>query len=205
MWGLSKPPTAQHGCHSSKGFIFKNDIMPTISEIYETEHGRETYDAIHLFAEGNFWRAYEISAWLFTRVIHEFKVTKRLMKGIEDPVTFIGFPRTSLDKWLPKEAQMEKVDEKHIVISAPDGCVDADSVEELKGMFEIWKDNIEVSAPSKQNAQNSSPVHHTDSNVQDISITGVMREILAFPIESKTPMESMLFLAELKKKLSKII
>lgn len=72
-------------------------------------------------------------------------------------------------------------------------------------MFEIWKDNIEVSAPSKQNSQNTSSGQHTDSNVKDISITGVMREILAFPIESKTPMESMLFLAELKKKLSKII
>ncbi len=63
-------------------------IMATISEIYEIEQGRESYDLIHLFAEGSFWRAYEYSAWLFTRSIHEFKVTKRLMKGIEDPVTF---------------------------------------------------------------------------------------------------------------------
>lgn len=179
--------------------------MPTISEIYETEHGRESYDTIHLFAEGSFWRAYEYSAWLFTRSIHEFKVTKRLMKGIDDPVTFIGFPKTSIDKWLPKEAQIEKADEKHLIISVQGDVVEADSTEELKGMFEIWKDNIEVSAPSKQNSQNTSSGQHTDSNVKDISITGVMREILAFPIESKTPMESMLFLAELKKKLSKII
>lgn len=136
--------------------------MPTISEIYETEHGRESYDTIHLFAEGSFWRAYEYSAWLFTN-------------------------------------------EKHLIISVQGDVVEADSTEELKGMFEIWKDNIEVSAPSKQNSQNTSSGQHTDSNVKDISITGVMREILAFPIESKTPMESMLFLAELKKKLSKII
>lgn len=122
--------------------------MPTISEIYETEHGRESYDTIHLYAEGSFWRAYEYSAWLFTRSIHEFKVTKRLMKGVEGPVTFIGFPRTSLEKWLPKETQIEKIDDKHMVVSINDSSVVTDNTEDAKGMFAIWKDNIEVSAPS---------------------------------------------------------
>lgn len=37
----------------------------SINEIFEIEHGRESYDHVHLFAEGNFWRAYEYTTLYF--------------------------------------------------------------------------------------------------------------------------------------------
>lgn len=58
-------------------------------------------NVIHLHREGSFLRAYEWSAWLCCRYLHEFKVNNRMFKGIENPVAYIGFPETSLAKWMP--------------------------------------------------------------------------------------------------------
>lgn len=73
--------------------------MAAIKEILEFEasrEGEEIQRSVHLFQEGSFYRAYEWSAWLMCRYIHEFKVTHRRMKGVEQTVTLIGFPVTSL-------------------------------------------------------------------------------------------------------------
>ena len=45
---------------------------------------------IHLHREGSFYRAYEWSAYLSCRYLHEFKVNKRAFNGIEQPVVYIG-------------------------------------------------------------------------------------------------------------------
>ena len=50
------------------------------------------------------------------RYLHEFKVTKRVFKGLEQPVAFIGFPETSINKWMPEGAVHTNVDEKHLSI-----------------------------------------------------------------------------------------
>ena len=54
---------------------------------------------IHLHREGSFYRAYEWSAYLSCRYLHEFKVNKRAFNGIEKPVAYIGFPETSIFKF----------------------------------------------------------------------------------------------------------
>lgn len=56
---------------------------------------------LHLHREGTFIRAYDWSAWLACRYLHDFKVNKRTFKGIDEPVAYIGFPETSLEKWIP--------------------------------------------------------------------------------------------------------
>ena len=71
------------------------------------EHERQQVQAghacdVHLHKEGTFLRAYDWSAWLCCRLFHDFKVNKRLFKGIDAPVAYIGFPETSLEKWLPE-------------------------------------------------------------------------------------------------------
>ena len=37
---------------------------------------------VHLHKEGTFLRAYDWSAWLCCRYLHDFKVNKRVFKGI---------------------------------------------------------------------------------------------------------------------------
>ena len=79
--------------------------MSVTKEIIEDEAHRLAsgeHDVIHLHREGSFLRAYEWSAFLSCRYLHQFKVNKRIFKGIGHPVAYIGFPETSLDKWMPE-------------------------------------------------------------------------------------------------------
>ena len=55
------------------------------------EHERQLVQSgsvreVHLHKEGTFLRAYDWSAWLCCRYLHDFKVNKRSFKGIDEPV-----------------------------------------------------------------------------------------------------------------------
>ena len=59
--------------------------MAAITEILEFESSRDGLEMqriFHIFQEGSFYRAYEWSAWLMCKFMHEFKVTHRHMKGL---------------------------------------------------------------------------------------------------------------------------
>lgn len=59
---------------------------------------------IHLYKEGTFYRAYEWSAWLCVNYVkHDMKVTHKKTKTSLD-FTFVGFPVTSLEKYVPENA-----------------------------------------------------------------------------------------------------
>lgn len=93
--------------------------MSSIKEIVEQE-SRQTAASrseLHLYREGTFLRAYEWSAFLACRYLHDFKVNKRQFKDIGQPVAYIGFPDTSLMKWIPEGAGQRNEGEKHLVVN----------------------------------------------------------------------------------------
>lgn len=179
--------------------------MATIKEAVEIEYQRKSAGEIHLFREGTFWRAYEMSAWLCIRCLHEFKATKRQMKDVQQPVVFVGFPASSFEKWVPNDMERQDVDEKHIVVMA--GAAQLPSMEpsELTDMFEIWKDNVELSPTPKSKEKMKSSDGPFRPVATPHSLSEVMKQILAYPLESKSPVDNMLFLAELKSQLSVLI
>jgi len=61
---------------------------------------KENTNKIHLLKEGLFWRAYNVSAFLFIQHIQTFKLTKKYVKIADAVVIFLGFPDTILDKIL---------------------------------------------------------------------------------------------------------
>ena len=97
------------------------------------------YRDVHLHKEGSFLRAYDWSAWLCCHYLHDFKVNKRAFKGIDEPVAYIGFPETSLQKWLPEGAEQRVESEKHLVIQLPEVMV-GDTLETLGTAYSEWKE-----------------------------------------------------------------
>ena len=77
--------------------------MAQLKEVLEIEQTRQTVEeclVIHLFQEGTFYRAYELSAWLCFRYIKQFKATHRQLKTEGESLVLIGFPETSLERYL---------------------------------------------------------------------------------------------------------
>lgn len=52
-----------------------------------------------LFLEGKFWRAYERSAFVLTK-LYNFKPSKRYIKQVEQEIINVGFPEEQLPKYI---------------------------------------------------------------------------------------------------------
>ena len=179
--------------------------MAQLKEILEIERNRNGDNtSIHLFAEGMFYRAYEWSAWLCVRYVNEFKVTRRDMKNNEgDSIVFVGFPITSLGKFVPEDAAIEQ-GEGHVVLRLPiESHPELADGADLEEAFAHWKGSIPVAAAPKKSglrdelkgAGGEMPRHMSE----------IMLSIVAFPIEQKTPIECMTYVADLKRQIANLL
>lgn len=116
--------------------------MPKIEEILHHERERNINDLV-LFLEGKFWKAYEQSAYVLTR-LYGFKPTKRYIKLIGEEVISVGFPEESLQKYLSNA----RVDREKKILRAWVQCPQSDqSFIEWKNATRI-KEKKEVTDPS---------------------------------------------------------
>lgn len=189
--------------------IIKPQKMSLTKEIAEQENHRTTADRmeLHLWKEGSFMRAYDWSAFLACRYLHEFKVTKRTFKGIDQSVAFIGFPETSLQKWLPEGAEQRVEGEKHLVVRLPDMMI-TDVLDVLSTAYAEWKEAIPLTESNPGlRKRGGKELGLGDEVLPDspATLTAIMQRVLAWPIESKSPLESMAFLADVKHQLAALI
>ncbi len=179
----------------------------SIKEILAIEYKRgddnKSLVTIHLHQEGNFLRAYEWSAWLCCRHMNEFKVTHRMFKNVQDDVVFVGFPGSSLTKWMPTDAAVVPIDDKNMDIVLSETILpEPFDLALLKDDFEQWKKSFPiVELPSSQN-NNSDKQPEDSPAVGRMGLMGVAHKILEFPLERKSPLECYEFISDMKRQLA---
>ena len=57
-------------------------------------------------------------------------------------MAYIGFPETSLDKWMPEGSELVEIEEKHMDVRLPDVMLSEDSLDVLDATYLAWKDAI---------------------------------------------------------------
>lgn len=181
--------------------------MAKLKEILETVSQRVTGERsrmIHLFQEGTFLRAYEWSAWLCVRYIQDFKATKRMFKNEDASVVFVGFPVSSLTRYTPEGAEVTVTEDKGVAMLLSEGVFQGmTDVDRLRADFENWKESVPLTESSKRDAK--IPIGGDVSVSHSGRLTDIVYRILAYPIEQKSPLESMQFLAEIKRSIAEII
>lgn len=181
--------------------------MSVIKEVAKEEAIRLSSgirNELHLYKEGTFLRAYNWSAWLACRFLNEFKVNKRHFKDVDDAVVFIGFPEKSLDKWLPEGIEQVAVEEKHLVLRLPDMLLGSNP-DSLMNDYSAWIESIPLTATKEASKKNTSGVERAKPSAGTETLTTIMQQILAWPVESRSPLESMNFLADVKVRLAALI
>ena len=183
--------------------------MAQLKDILEIERKRISqgpHNTIYLFPEGTFYRAYEWSAWLCCRYMNQFKATRREQKTelTDDATTvFIGFPITSLAKYLPEEPRVATNDDKSVAITLqPSVFPETESAELLLEDFRNWKNSVPMAQPKKTSLRDDLK---GGAEIQPHRLSEVMLRVLAFPVEQKTPMECMAFIAEIKQQLASLL
>lgn len=178
----------------------------TIADIIELENNRKSPDAfgrIHFIKEGNFYRAHDISAWLiamipFSEPIKNISIiAKKLRDGYID--AFIGFPLTSLEKYIPKDGGVTFVpinDSMIDVIITPTDDILTSDFETIRKAVDEWKLTLPLKAEKPDKRENREVI---EAQPRITRISDVISRVLSFPLESKSPMDAYDFLRQLRK------
>ncbi|MCD8184878.1 MAG: hypothetical protein LUE99_19425 [Bacteroides sp.] len=174
----------------------------TVKEIIQMENSNQ--NTIILLREGIFWRAYEKSAYAFSMQIHPYKATRKWVIAVKQDVISLGFPVSAVENVL-KDCKIVLQQEDRLIFAA---------LPTVAGEFEAWKQAVPLALPDNGRNQKTNPypdipaaepatkaVTPTATPAKDDNGT-VAECIRRFSIESKTPVECMLFLMELKRRLA---
>lgn len=152
-----------------------------INEKLSIEKNRE-HGSILLFLEGGFYRAYEHSAFEAIKNLHAFKVSCRYYKAVESRVACIGFPVTSLAKFANGN-KVEQHDDMAVIKLSEGFQITSDDE------FTAWKEALPTTEDS------NGPIPSCKQR------TEIYQKVMSFPIENRTPLQCMIFLAEIKSEL----
>ncbi|GEM_PF-6287711 len=126
--------------------------MAKLSEIISIEHNRQdmaSWMKVHLFRDGRFLRASEVSAWHCVRLCgNEIAVSHRKSPQAEDgSYVTIGFPPESVDKFTPKGVVEDYRDDSHIIFLLPANTFPSEVTPELlREDFVRWKKEQPINA-----------------------------------------------------------
>lgn len=178
--------------------------MATLKDILEVEKSRRDISearVIHLFSEGNFLRAYEVSCWLFHRFVNDkYVISCKHYKSVKEPVCMLGFPPASLDKMLAmdkcKSIGRNKVDDLRIDLMIPAETIsDEYPLDLFQEDYVRWKkeQKVELSVPESGKELKG-----------NATISSILQEILGFPLERKSPLDAYSFLVDIRTKVASI-
>ncbi|MGM9816738.1 MAG: hypothetical protein ACI304_06735 [Lepagella sp.] len=144
-------------------------------------------NTIRLIKHGEFYRAYNHSAWLFQCCITDYKVVRKFVKQLNKDVYYIGFPDKSLLTNIGKHES--KSTDFGFDISLSD-----DELPDEAG-FETWKESVVAMQASKSDYF-ALPLSGSEAERE------VIKRIKEYPLESKSMVECAVFLSELRKLLT---
>ena len=157
--------------------------MPTYADMIRFE-GSVPPNTIRLVKSGNFYRAYDHSAWLFHSCIAEHKVMRKYLKALHRDIYYLGFPEKSLFNNIG-EHRSSKTEYGFDIELDPSEVPDASG-------FEAWKASV-ATEPASKGDFNSLPLTGAEAEKE------VLKRLREFPLENRTMIECAVFLAELRK------
>ena len=190
--------------------------MAKLSEILEAESQRQdssTWNVIHLWKDGGFYRVYDWSAWLVVSFAYDVSadrgnkplaVTRRKIASEELDFCHVGFPIKSLQKFIPSAGTFEPADNSHITVSIDLPLSDsADGYETLSSAFQAWKESLPISEDKPKKGGDRKEQDNAASSRK--SLTQIMSQVISYPLERKTPIENTEFISLLKQQLAMLI
>ena len=155
----------------------------TIQEKLDSEQSRPDRTILFL-GEGNFYKAYQESAWLACSLLHRFKTFRRFVRKAGCEVVYIGFPKSSLEKFVAGRRYEMKGDTVQVYLN--------DDKPELSEDYATWLASIPI-------------ISLNNSTEKQDSLRALCQTVLDYPLEESTPMACVVFLTELRKQIKEIL
>ena len=182
---------------------------------------------------GDFYRAYEWSAWLIVAITYNDRVrkdtrdrkplkeSKKALATTGEEFCFVGFPIKSVDKFIPTRLNFESVEDKHIVLTIElptpsDGS--KVTYERLNEAFTKWKAAIPLSKKEDTIDENGNkrlpkpkPANALPAATSPNAVTrqptggGILSQIMAYRLEMHTDNDNRQFIASLQQQILNIL
>ena len=169
---------------------------------------RENTDKIMLYSDGSkFVRAYNNSAFAFSKQVHQYKVLAALNKSLNEVFVYVGFPLDKLDDNL-KNYTTEVISEKEkLFIVQLDKPIPTEEYENWKiQMIQEADDRKKIEAEAKKDKDKKDD--KSDDNAQraqeetlPATANDVVREILAVNMLTLTPLQALTMMGEFQARL----
>ena len=178
----------------------------TIVEIRKLEENREgCLNVVHFQKEGSFYHANDWSAWLMTMYPigkaekEPMQVTAKKMKDGYIHA-FVGFPATSLEKYIPNDGSIKFTPVSNEVIDVALNIDFGDTtIEEIRQKVEEWKLSLPIQGTKKQRRENQEVSGRNITRISDI-----LARIVSLPMEEISPKEAYDILRDLRNQVSTI-
>lgn len=161
--------------------------MPSYAEILKKEDAN--HDRINLYASGNFYHAYNHSAWLACMLMHDFKVNKEWVQAANRVKVMVGFPKASLAKWA--NGMTTNISDELCEVVVP-----ADRLPKIDG-YDEWFNSIPLSEGKAVDDGSPRDGRRSKPKADDV-YREIGQRVARYPLETKSPMECMLFVARLR-------
>lgn len=210
--------------------------MAKIADVLQTERNRQQsteWNKIHIFQMGDFYRAYEWSAWLIVAITYNDRVrketrdrkplkeSKKSLATTGEEFCFVGFPIKSVEKFIPTRLNFESVEDKHIVITiqlpTPSDGSEV-TYERLHEAFTKWKAGIPLSTKEDTIDENGNkrppkpkPVNALPAATSPTAVTrqptggGILSQIMSYRLEMHTDNDNRQFIASLQQQILSIL
>ena len=141
--------------------------MAKIADILATERNRQeadTWNIVHMYKTGQFYTAYEWSAWIIsvisyteavrmnTKDRHPLQVTRIKLATSDDTFCKVGFPFKSIEKFCPERQDFEGVENDHITFRIPiPQPTDGTDIthDRLRKAVDEWTESHEIKPPKR--------------------------------------------------------
>lgn len=206
--------------------------MPKIADILTLERTRpqaSDLNLVHIYKTGSFYTAYDYSAWLMAVISYNDQVrmqsrdrkplTVTRIKLATDDRTFcrVGFPIKSIEKFAPNRTDFNAEDDAHITFRVPlpepkDGT--EVTFDRLQKAVDEWTETFKIKPPkeeqsdqpaSKPSTKPSTEIPATVATPTPGTGTGLIQQIMAYPLSERTPTENIAFITSLKQQIAALL
>lgn len=176
----------------------------------EERQTKEDLYKIHFYAEGDWWHAYEWSAYLCSIFPNNLKdnekinPTKKLLKDCNDGIIFVGLKLSSFTKYLP-DTKPENIEDKHIVVDVTGIVKENFNITDYEKLLKNWKNSVTIKVNKKSNSINKSLNEINQISCINNEFKNILKEILLYDIINKTPIDNTNFINNIKKNIIDVI
>lgn len=177
---------------------------------------QNSWNKIYLNHDGQFFHAYNWSAWLVKTVVCTEEMQRA--RGDNKPLTtsrcptkdseyvITGFPVASIGKFIPEYKSMFPVpdgDGDVIIEVGLPSELSGLSFEQLKELYSKWVNGL----PVKEKKQRKEQIVNGGGQSPQAreGLFCILSQVLSYPVERKSPVENAEFISDLKSKVAKLL